>query len=86
MGEQIRKIKLYALSTCPTCKRVKQFLDEQGLQYSLIEVDQLDSGEQWLTSKELKKYDPVVVYPTLVVEKVIKGFDENAIKDALEIK
>jgi hypothetical protein len=51
----------------------------------MTEVDLLDSGEQWLTSKELKKYNPDATYPTLIVEEVIKGLDEDAIKKALEL-
>ncbi len=44
--EQKKRVRLYALSTCPECKRFKQFLDKQNIQYELIEVDLLDSGEQ----------------------------------------
>ncbi len=83
MEEQKKKVKLYSLSTCPTCKGVKNFLDEHHIQYEIIEVDLLDSGEQWVTSKELKKYNPAATYPTLIVEEIILGLDEEAIKKAL---
>ena len=86
MEEQKKKVRLYSLSTCPTCKRVKEFLDGYNIKYELIEVDLLDSGEQWLTSKEVKKYNPAVTYPTLVIEEVVLGLDEEAIKNALGIK
>jgi glutaredoxin-like protein NrdH len=86
MADQNKKVRLYALSTCPECKRVKRFLDEQNIKYELIEVDLLDSGEQWVTSKELKRYNPEVTYPTLVIEETIKGLDEEAIRTALGIK
>jgi glutaredoxin-like protein NrdH len=85
MEEQKKKIRLYALSTCPECKRLKKFLDENNLQYQLIEVDLLDSGEQWVTSKEVKKYNPAVTYPTLVIEEVMLGLDEKALKESLNI-
>jgi glutaredoxin-like protein NrdH len=86
MGERKKKVRLYSLSTCPTCKRVSKFLDENNIQYDLTEVDLLDSGEQWLMSKEVKKYNQAATYPTLVVEEVILGLDEEAIKEALGIK
>jgi glutaredoxin-like protein NrdH len=86
MEEQKKKVRLYSLSTCPTCKRVKKFLDGYNIKYELIEVDLLDSGEQWVTSKEVKKYNPTVTYPTLVIEEVVLGLDEEAIKNALDIK
>lgn len=86
MEEQKKKVRLYSLSTCPTCKRVKKYLDEHNIKYEFTEVDLLDSGEQWLTSKEVKRYNPAVTYPTLVIEEVVLGLDEEAIKNALGIK
>jgi len=86
MEEQKKKVRLYSLSTCPTCKRVKKYLEGYNIKYELIEVDLLDSGEQWVTSKEVKKYNPAVTYPTLVIEEVVLGLDEEAIKNALGIK
>ncbi len=83
--DQKKRVRLYSLSTCPTCKKVKEFLEKNAIQYELTEVDLLDSGEQWLTSKELKKYNPEATYPTLIVEEVIKGLDEDAIREALDI-
>ena len=86
MEEQQKKVKLYSLSTCPTCKAVQKFLDERNVRYELIEVDVLDSGEQWVTSKELKKYNPAATYPTLIVEEIVLGLDEEAIKKALGLQ
>ena len=86
MAEQKKKIRVFSLSTCPTCKSVKKFLDELNMQYELTEVDLLDSGEQWLMSKEVKKYNPAATYPTVVIEEVILGFDEEAIKQSLGIQ
>jgi len=86
MGERKKKVRLYSLSTCPTCKKVRKFLDENNIQYDITEVDLLDSGEQWLMSKEVKKYNQAATYPTLVIEEVILGLDEEAIKEALEIE
>jgi glutaredoxin-like protein NrdH len=86
MEEQKKKVRLYSLTTCPTCKRVKEFLDGYDIKYELIEVDLLDSGEQWVTSKEVKRYNPAVTYPTLVIEEVVLGLDEESVKSALGIK
>ncbi|MEW6053984.1 MAG: glutaredoxin family protein [Nitrospirota bacterium] len=86
MPEQKKKVRLYSLSTCTTCKQVKKFLDDHGITYEMTEIDLLDSGEQWLMSKEVKKYNPAATYPTLVIEEVILGIDENAIKEALGLQ
>ena len=86
MEEQKKKVRLYALSTCPECKRLKKFLDENDVAYELTEVDLLESGEQWAASREVKRYNPAVTYPTLVIEETILGLDEKAIKEALGAK
>jgi glutaredoxin len=78
-----RRVRLYSLSTCPACKRVKQFLTDQGVPYEEILVDTLDSGEQWLATKEVKKYNPAATFPTVVVEQTVVGFNEEALRTVL---
>ncbi len=80
-----RKIKLYSLSTCPVCKKVKEFLKNNNIEYEMIEVDTLEGGEQWVALKELKKINPQETFPTLVVEKAVVGFDEENLKKILEL-
>jgi len=82
----LRRVKLYSLSTCPVCKKVKEFLASNSIEYELIEVDTLESGEQWLAMKELKKINPKETFPTVVVENAIVGYDEEGLKQILEIK
>ncbi|MEW5745378.1 MAG: glutaredoxin family protein [Nitrospirota bacterium] len=83
MAEQKKSVTVYALSTCPMCKRVRRFLEQNGIAFDLVEVDLLDSGEQWLASKEVRKYNPSGSYPTVVIREVITGFDEERLKAAL---
>jgi glutaredoxin-like protein NrdH len=81
-----KKVRVYSLSTCPVCNRLKKFLEDHKIAYESIVVDTLDSGEQWLASKELKKYNPSGSYPTIVIEEVVKGFDEPGLKQALGLQ
>lgn len=80
-----RKIRVYSLSTCPACKRLKEFLKEHNIEYETIDVDTLDSGEQWVALKELRKINPQETFPTIVVEKAVVGYEEEALKKLLEI-
>lgn len=84
--EQKKRVKVYALSTCAACKEVKKFLDEHNIKYEYIVVDTLESAEQWLITKEMKRYNHEERYPTIVVEEVIVGFNEAMLKNALNIK
>lgn len=81
----VRKVRLYSLSTCAACKKVRQYLADLGVAYEDIEVDLLDSGEQWLASKEVKRYNASGSYPTLIVEDIVVGFDEARIREALRL-
>ena len=80
----MKKVTLYTLSTCPVCKKMKKFLDENGIVYTLIEVDTLDSSEQWLTTKKLAKHNPQGSYPTVVIEDVIVGYDIDTLREKLQ--
>ncbi len=86
MDMRDKKIRIYSLSTCAACNKVKKFLDEHKISYETIVVDQLDSGEQWLASKELKKYNPSGSYPTVIIEEVVNGFDEPKLKQVLGLE
>ena len=79
----MKKVRLYTLSTCPVCKKVKQFLDESGISYALIVVDTLDGSEQWAATKELARHNPQASYPTVVIEDVVVGYDLDAFKAKL---
>lgn len=80
-----RRVRMYSLSTCPVCKKVKEFLKNNNIETEVIEVDLLDSGEQWVALKELKKINPNETFPTVVVEKAVVGYDEEGLKKLLEI-
>lgn len=81
----LRRVRLYALSTCPACKKVKEFLKNNNIEVEIIDVDNLDSGEQWVALKELRKINPQETFPTLIVEKAVVGFDEENLKKLLEL-
>ena len=78
-----RSIKLYTLSTCPTCKWLKKRLGEMGLEYEAVDVDLLKSGEQWLATKEVKRCNPDATFPTMVVEEVVLDFSDTNLQKTL---
>ena len=38
-------IAMFSFSTCPFCRRAKDFLDAKGVQYSVMELDELDGNK-----------------------------------------
>jgi len=79
-------VKMYALSTCSHCKAAKKFLKDHGVTNLCTEVDLLTGDERKAIIEEVKKYNPACSFPTIIIgDKVIVGFNELAIREALGI-
>jgi len=39
------KMAMYSFSTCPFCRRAKDYLDGEGIEYSVVELDELPGNE-----------------------------------------
>ncbi|MCJ8500987.1 glutaredoxin family protein [Desulfatitalea alkaliphila] len=77
-------VKVYSLSTCSHCKSTKKLLDECTIQYEFVDVDLLEGEERKAILEDVRKFNPKCSFPTIIIgEKVIVGFKENQIKEAL---
>ena len=84
MSEQ--NVMLYALSTCGHCKNTKKLLEELGVDFDVVEVDLTQGEERERMVEEVKKYNPNLSFPTLVIgPKVVVGYRENEIKEILGV-
>ncbi len=82
-----KNIFIYALSTCIHCKNTKNFLDKKNIEYDFVNVDKLTGDEKEKAVNEVKKHNPKVSFPTIVVndgEKVIVGLKEDEILEACQ--
>jgi glutaredoxin-like protein NrdH len=84
-GENRGKIVLFALSTCVWCKKTKRLLNEHGVEYSFVDVDQLQGSEKEEVFAEMKKWNPKGSFPTLVIndKDCIVGYKEAEIKEVI---
>ncbi len=77
-------VKIYTLSTCSHCKATKQFLDECKIKYDFTDVDTTHGDERKAILEDIKKINPKCSFPTIIIgDKVIVGFKEDEIKEAL---
>lgn len=82
---QMNDVKVFALSTCIHCRNAKKYLDECGVKYDCVHVDQLTGDERNDTVRELKQLNPAVSFPTIVVKgKVVVGYHKDKIDAALK--
>ncbi len=79
-------VKIYSLSTCSHCKAAKRFVGECGVKYEFMVVDLLDGEERAAILQDVKQFNPRCSFPTIIIgDKVIIGFKEKEIKEALKL-
>ena len=77
-------VKIFSLSTCSHCRATKKFLGDCTIKYEFINVDELKGDERKAIIEDVKKFNPRCSFPTIIIgEKVIVGFKEKEIKEAL---
>ena len=84
--ESKEPVKIYSLSTCSHCKAAKKFLNECDIKYEFTDVDLLQGDERRAILEDVKKFNPRCSFPTIIIgDKVIVGFKEGEIKEALKL-
>ena len=79
-------IMLYTLSTCSHCNATKQFLNDCAVKYDFEDVDLLQGEERKIILEDVKRWNPKCSFPTIIIgDKVIAGFKEDEIREALGI-
>jgi len=81
------RVFLYALSTCAWCKMTKRFLSESKIEYDYVDVDLCSEEDKKKIREDIRKRGAEPSYPVIIIDdkKVINGFVQNRIKEALEI-
>lgn len=77
-------VKVFALSTCPYCRMTRAYLDENDIEYAVLEVDLLSGDEREEAVAEVKALSGGTSFPVVVVDdEVIVGFNKKALKERL---
>jgi glutaredoxin-like protein NrdH len=78
------EVKVFALSTCPYCRMTRQYLDEGGVAYEVVEVDKLEGQERDDAVAEVKRLSGGTSFPVVVIDgEVVVGFNKVRIKELL---
>ena len=83
----MKKVYMYALSTCGWCRKTKRFLDENEVEYDFVDVDLLSGEEKQEVMEEVKRWNPRRNFPTIVIddEEVVVGFNESRLREVLDL-
>ena len=73
------KLKIYTTQTCPWCKKTKEFLKENNIEYEEIDVTSNKDAQKEMIEKSGQMGVPVLdINGTIIV-----GYDPDKIKKAL---
>ncbi|MFH1316389.1 MAG: glutaredoxin domain-containing protein [Candidatus Woesearchaeota archaeon] len=76
----MKKVKIYSTPTCPWCVRAKEFLKENKVEFENHDVASDEAARNEMIEKSGQMGVPVII----VDDVVIVGFDQNALKAALD--
>ena len=80
-------VLVYALITCAWCRRTKEFLRDNDIEYEYVDVDLCDREEREEIQNDILTRGRRLTYPTIIVddETVITGFKEDRMREVLQI-
>lgn len=75
-GKDVGDIRVFALSTCVWCKKVKKYFDDNNIAYSFVDVDLLSGAKRDEVMEMLQKHNPNGGFPITVLndEEAILGY------------
>ena len=77
-----KKVNVYSTPTCPWCHRLKDWLKAHKIQFNDLDVAENEEARNEMLEKSGQMGVPVTIIDD---EKVIIGFDEDALKKELQI-
>mgnify|MGYP006292120273 CR=1 FL=1 len=81
-----KKVFLYTLSTCGWCKKTKDFLKENNIEYEYIDVDKCSRDEQKKIIQELRDKKVPAAFPIIMIDdKTISGFKQKQLSKELDL-
>jgi glutaredoxin len=87
-GRRDHAVRLYALSTCGWCRRVKDYLGEMGVEYEFVDVDLCSRDEKREVTLFLRERGLPLTFPLVVVDgsTFISGFRPEELSRALGLE
>ena len=84
-GKDVGDVRLFTMSTCAWCDKMKELLSENGVKYHYIDLDVVDGQERDQTVEYLNSIYPKWGFPCLLFDEkvLILGYREGDIRETL---
>ena len=82
---QEHRVRLYALSTCGWCRKLKEFMADRGVAYEYVDVDLCSRDEKREVTLFLRGHNLPLTFPLTVVDEstFISGYRPEELSRAL---
>jgi len=71
----MKKVKIYALSTCLWCKRTKNFFEEKNIPFDCVYYDKVDEAEQERIMAEMREKGGGGSFPLVCIgSEIVQGY------------
>jgi len=79
-------VYLYTLSTCPWCRKAKDWLTEQSVPFEAVSVDLLPDDESDAVADKVYELSAARVFPVALINgEVVVGFNPEKYAELLDI-
>ena len=78
------EVLLYALSTCPWCRKAKKWFADNDVPFDHIDVDLLEGAEQDAAAQKAYELSGARRFPVVVIDgEVVTGYNPERYKELL---
>jgi glutaredoxin-like protein NrdH len=78
------KVNFYGLSTCGWCRKAREYLDTNDIDYNWVYVDQCQGEDRTATVARVRELNSRGSYPTMQIDgQVVVGYDEDRLNELL---
>jgi len=81
------KVFIYALSTCPWCRKAKQFFKTNNIPFDFVDYDLQSAAEQEKIMEKMLKISGAGSFPVVLIgNQVVVGYNPEKYSEILGLK
>jgi glutaredoxin len=79
------KVFMYTLSTCPWCRKTKQFFKDRNVKFDFVDYDLAGEDEQEKILDEMSKRSSNTAFPFVMIgEEIVVGYNPERFSELLD--
>lgn len=81
----MKKVNMYTLSTCPWCRKTKNFFKDKNIPFEFIDYDLADEPIQEKIGSEMLKFTDHLAFPFVKIgDKFVIGYNPEKFEELLK--